>query len=208
LVTFSFLSCPICCKLRRLLQALAPFLAPEDTASLTLTRLAAVGLGKDRAPINAVTFLPDQPRIFTGSSAGDISVWTTTTLGFERYVQAHNFPIQVMRFNRNGTWMVTGDNHGGLKYWDSSLTANEDFRGHRERIGGIECVGGTAAGAPACGRGRRGRPCAAAAWGLRVRAFVDCQRWCCKPALYSVRLPAHMQPSLPPAASPPPTRST
>jgi WD40 repeat protein len=135
--------CPISCKLR-LLQALAPFLAPEDTASLTLTRLAAVGLGKDRAPINAVTFLPDQPRIFTGSSAGDISVWTTTTLGFERYVQAHNFPIQVMRFNRNGTWMVTGDNHGGLKYWDSSLTANEDFRGHRERIGGIECVAGAA----------------------------------------------------------------
>ena len=98
----------------------------------------SVGLGKNRAPIKGVAFVPDQQRIFACSAAQDISVWTSTTLAFERMVPAHNASIQVMRFNRSGTYMFTGDAEGYVKYWESSLTAREDFRAHGEAVNGIE----------------------------------------------------------------------
>ena len=41
-----------------------------------------------------------QPRIFAASAMGDISVWTTGTLAFERMLPAQNAAIQVRRAAR------------------------------------------------------------------------------------------------------------
>ena len=112
--------------------------APRDTSIYALTRLVGLGLGKNRAMINTVTYLPDQHRVFAGSAAADVSVWTSQTLGFERMVPAVNAAITVMRFNHAGTYMLTGDATGGVRYFDSSLQFWEDFRAHRESVNGIE----------------------------------------------------------------------
>jgi WD40 repeat protein len=100
----------------------------------------SVGLGKNKAPVKGVAYVPDQARIFACGAAQEISVWTANTLAFERMVPASNAPFQVMRFNRSGTYMFTGDSEGNVKYWESSLTAREDFRAHSEAVNGIECV--------------------------------------------------------------------
>jgi hypothetical protein len=123
------------------MQALAPHLSLDDgPASLCCSRLMSVGLGKNKAPIKGVAYVPDQARIFACGAAQEISVWTANTLAFERMVPASNAPFQVMRFNRSGTYMFTGDSEGNVKYWESSLTAREDFRAHSEAVNGIECV--------------------------------------------------------------------
>jgi hypothetical protein len=119
-------------------DTLAPFSNPTDVAALCATRLQGVGLSKHRASVNSVVFLPDKDRIWSASTAGDVSVYTSASLAFERMVPAHNAGIKVMRFNHGGTYMVSADVEGTIKYWDSSLTSVEDFRGHREAINGVE----------------------------------------------------------------------
>ena len=160
----------------------------EGGSAAPCTKLLSVGLGKNRCSVNAVAFVPDTPRLFAASAMGDISVWTSSSLTFERMLPAQNAAIQVMRYNRSGTYMFTGDAEGNVKYWESSLTAREDFRAHSEGIHGIECVASFFRRAPT-------RCCVRAAHAAGLRA---------RPA----HQPIISAPPPPCAASRPLTRST
>lgn len=85
---------------------------------------------KLRCALHAVVFMPDKPRLITGSAAGQFNVWHTTTFHYDTVVQAHTRSIRAMRWNRGGEWLVSGDEAGTLKYWGTNLRPQEEFDGH------------------------------------------------------------------------------
>lgn len=136
------------------MQMLSPHFAPLDVASLACTRLIAIGVGRSRMatggtgafgereerrpPAKTLTFCPDQPRIFVGSADGTVGVWNSAGLAFERYLAPHTYAVMSMRFNHAGTFVISTDAGGNIKYFDPNLAQVEDYRGHRDPIVSIE----------------------------------------------------------------------
>lgn len=85
---------------------------------------------KPRCATNAVAFVPDKPRVITGSAAGQFTVWQSQTFTFDALVQAHMRSIRCLRWNRTGEWLVSGDEGGTVKYWQSNLRPQEEFQAH------------------------------------------------------------------------------
>lgn len=48
--------------------------------------------------------------------------------------QAHDGPIRSMRWSHNGEWMVTTDDRGFVKYWQSNFNNVHTFQAHSEPI--------------------------------------------------------------------------
>ncbi len=56
---------------------------------------------------------------------------------FETILQAHDSAIRAMVWSHNENWLVTGDNSGGIKYWQSNMNNLKAFQGHKEAIRNI-----------------------------------------------------------------------
>ena len=48
--------------------------------------------------------------------------------------QAHDTPVRSMQWSHNGVWMVTSDDRGFVKYWQSNLNNVHTFQAHTEPI--------------------------------------------------------------------------
>lgn len=49
-------------------------------------------------------------------------------------IQAHDGPIRSMKWSHNGEWMVTTDDRGFVKYWQSNFNNVHTFQAHSEPI--------------------------------------------------------------------------
>lgn len=78
--------------------------------------------------------MPDARRVLTGSTSGEFTLWNGLTFNFETILQAHDTAVRAMEWSHNGVWLVSADNGGMLKYFQTNMNNLQMFRGHRECI--------------------------------------------------------------------------
>jgi polyadenylation factor subunit 2 len=73
----------------------------------------------------------------TGASSGEFTLWNGLTFNFETILQAHNCSVRSMIWSRNEQWMITGDDKGYVKYWQTNMNNVKMIQGHVEAIRGL-----------------------------------------------------------------------
>jgi polyadenylation factor subunit 2 len=114
-------------------QVLAPLATPTEPATSYCGRHAHTSVNnRVRCAVHAVAFMPDKARVLTGSAAGQFTAWHTGTFNFDTVVQAHLRSIRCMRWSNDGEWLLSGDEGGVVKYWQSNLRPQEEFVAHAD----------------------------------------------------------------------------
>lgn len=55
------------------------------------------------------------------------------------FQKAHDTAVKVMVWSRNDAWMVTADQNGYVKYWQSNMNNVKMFQAHKEPVRAIRC---------------------------------------------------------------------
>ena len=112
-------------------QMLPSFADPASAASGYCARHVHTSVNnRVRCAVHTVAFVPDKPRVVTGSAAGQFTAWNASTFNFDVVVQAHLRSIRSMRWSHDGEWMLSGDEGGVVKYWQSNMRPQEEFIAH------------------------------------------------------------------------------
>ena len=61
-------------------------------------------------------------------------MWNGLTFNFETILQAHDSPIRSLRWSHNDTWMISGDDTGVIKYWQSNMNNLKSVHVHKECV--------------------------------------------------------------------------
>lgn len=101
--------------------------------SLT-TNFAHLSINKLKCPINVVRFVPNGRRLITGTATGEFTLWNGFSFNFETILQAHESPIRTMCWSYDGSFLISADNLGILKYWHPSMNNIFEIQGHEEAI--------------------------------------------------------------------------
>lgn len=111
---------------------LPPHANVNNTAAVTATRFVRTATNKRKCQILKVVWTPDGKRLITGSSTGEFTLWNGTTFNFETIMQAHDSTIRCMSWSRYGNWLLSGDQHGYIKYWQNNMNNVHMFQAHRD----------------------------------------------------------------------------
>jgi len=79
-------------------------------------------------------FTPDGRRLITGSTNGEFTLWSSIYFNFETILQAHNSAVRCMVWSHNGNYLVSGDNSGTIKYWQSNMSELNRIQAHKETV--------------------------------------------------------------------------
>ncbi|KAI9006175.1 WD40-repeat-containing domain protein, partial [Gaertneriomyces semiglobifer] len=77
---------------------------------------------------------PEGRRLITGASSGEFTLWNGLTFNFETILQAHDSAVRTMTWSHNDTWLITGDDSGVIKYWQSNMNNLKAFTAHKETV--------------------------------------------------------------------------
>ncbi|XP_064642094.1 pre-mRNA 3' end processing protein WDR33-like isoform X2 [Lineus longissimus] len=91
-------------------------------------------MNKLRCPIFSLCWTPEGRRLVTGASSGEFTLWNGLTFNFETILQAHDAPVRTMGWSHNDQWMLTADNSGFIKYWQSNMNNVKMFQAHKEAV--------------------------------------------------------------------------
>jgi polyadenylation factor subunit 2 len=91
-------------------------------------------VNKVRCPINVVKWTPEGRRLITGASSGEFTLWNGLTFNFETILQAHDRAVRSMIWSHNDTYMITGDDGGVIKYWQSNMNNLKAIQAHKETV--------------------------------------------------------------------------
>merc|ERR1719498_2250096 len=82
--------------------------------------------------------MPDGRRLLTCSQNGEFTMWNGMSFNFETILQAHNCAIRTAAFSHNENWLISGDDAGTLKYWQTNLNNLKSISGaHSEPVRGV-----------------------------------------------------------------------
>lgn len=116
-----------------LLPPSAPSMRAQPVTS-ACTRYVHHAQNKQKCAINVCRWTPEARRVITGASSGEFTLWNGLAFNFETILLAHNVAVRCMKWSHNGTWMLTSDQSGMVKYWHSNLNHLKAFRAHNECI--------------------------------------------------------------------------
>jgi polyadenylation factor subunit 2 len=108
-----------------------------------LTRWVVNCINKVKSPVLKVAFWADGSRFLT-ASANEFTEWQGSTHNFVGAFPTHAYSITAMRFNHAGSYIVSGDEGGCIKYLTSALSPE-----HEMRADGAAAAAGAGAGAEA-----------------------------------------------------------
>jgi len=120
-----------------LLDFMPPVAYPHLPATSFATKFVHVSSNKIRTSVNCVMFMPDGRRLLTCSQNGEFTLWNGMTFNFETILQAHNGPIKCATFSNNDNWLLTGDDEGNVKYFQTNFNNLRSFQAHKEPITSI-----------------------------------------------------------------------
>lgn len=86
------------------------------------------------SPIFATTFTPNGQRLITGSLYGEFTIWNALAFNFETILEAHNSKILTMKWSHNSKFMISGDEKGIVKYWQSNMNSVKVLNAQRDAI--------------------------------------------------------------------------
>ncbi|KAF7196334.1 Polyadenylation factor subunit 2, partial [Pseudocercospora fuligena] len=89
---------------------------------------------KHRAPVNVVTWTPDGRRLVTGNTSGELTLWNGTGFNFETIFQAHADPIRAAVYSHSDEWLISADQLGGVKYYQSNFNPVTEFDAHGDAV--------------------------------------------------------------------------
>ncbi|SNX81529.1 related to PFS2 - polyadenylation factor I subunit 2 [Melanopsichium pennsylvanicum] len=92
---------------------------------------------KIRCPVNVVKWMPDGRRLLTGSTSGEFTLWNGLTFNFETIMQAHDSAVRAMAWTRSGTYLISADQNGTVKYFQSNLNTLQAFTAHTDSARGL-----------------------------------------------------------------------
>ena len=104
-----------------MLDFLPPVAYPHVPATSFATKFVHVSTNKIRTPVKVVTFMPDGRRLLSCSQNGEFTLWNGMSFNFETILQAHDCAIQAACWSKNENWLLTGDDAGRIKYWQTNL---------------------------------------------------------------------------------------
>ncbi|KAI9101800.1 WD40-repeat-containing domain protein [Phlyctochytrium arcticum] len=111
-----------------------PISYPTNPSTCVTTKFVHTSTNKVRCPINAVQWTPDGRRLITGASSGEFTLWNGLTFNFETILQAHDKAVRTMIWSHNDTWLITGDDSGLIKYWQSNMNNLKVVQAHKETV--------------------------------------------------------------------------
>ncbi|KAI0978422.1 hypothetical protein GJ496_001571 [Pomphorhynchus laevis] len=109
----------------------------DNPVNSVTTKFIRPATNKNRCPIFCVCWTPDGRRLITGASSGEFTLWNGLTFNFETILQAHESSIRAMIWSHNENWMLTGDQSGFIKYWQSNMNNVKMFQAHKEPVRGL-----------------------------------------------------------------------
>ncbi|XP_017494913.1 PREDICTED: pre-mRNA 3' end processing protein WDR33-like, partial [Rhagoletis zephyria] len=118
-------------------QMVPPMYMQENPTNCITTKFVRTSTNKMRCPIFCVLWTPEGRRLVTGASSGEFTLWNGLTFNFETILQAHDSAVKVMVWSRNDSWMVTADQTGYVKYWQSNMNNVKMFQAHKEPVRAI-----------------------------------------------------------------------
>ncbi|KAJ3386646.1 WD repeat-containing protein 33 [Lobulomyces angularis] len=105
-----------------------------DASMSITTKYVHTSTNKQRCPINCVKWTPDGRRLITASSSGEFTLWNGLTFNFETIQQAHEKAVRAMQWSHNENWMISADDSGVIKYWQSNMNNMKEIQGHKDII--------------------------------------------------------------------------
>ncbi|WFD28412.1 pre-mRNA cleavage and polyadenylation factor (CPF) complex subunit [Malassezia nana] len=120
----------------QVIDLLSPVAYTESVSSVGRV-LVHTSTNKVRCPVNVVRWLPEGRRLVTGSTSGEFTLWNGLTFHFESILQAHDSAVRAMAWSHSGTWLVSADQNGHIKYFQHNMNNVQAFVGHRDAIRGI-----------------------------------------------------------------------
>lgn len=106
----------------------------EHPVNAVTTKFVRAATNKSRCPIFCTSWVPDGRRVITGAVSGEFTLWNGVNFSFESILQGHDCPVRSMVWSHKGVWMVTTDDRGFVKYWQSNLNNVHTFKAHDEPV--------------------------------------------------------------------------
>jgi len=106
-----------------------PYGALSNPSEAYTTKFIQASLNREKYPIFKVLWTPEGRRIITGAQSGEFTLWNGLHFNFETIVQAHESATHAMVWSHDEQTMISGDDNGVIKYWNSAismLTQNVD----------------------------------------------------------------------------------
>ncbi|KAK4048730.1 pre-mRNA cleavage and polyadenylation factor (CPF) complex subunit [Microbotryomycetes sp. JL221] len=113
---------------------LMPPHAYTNAATSICSRYVHTSTNKIRCPVNIARWTPDARRVLTGSTSGEFTLWNGLTFNFETILQAHDSAVRAMEWSTSGDWLVSADNNGVIKYFQTNMNNLQVLQGHNESI--------------------------------------------------------------------------
>lgn len=106
----------------------------NDLSYSITTKFEHLSMNKVRSPVHIVRWTPDGRRCMSGTATGEFSLWNGYGYNFETILQAHESSVRTMCWSHSGSFLVSADNLGIVKYWHPSMNNIQIFQGHEEPI--------------------------------------------------------------------------
>ncbi|XP_053201322.1 pre-mRNA 3' end processing protein WDR33-like [Panonychus citri] len=116
---------------------LPPMSYIDNSVNCVTTKFVRTSTNKMRCPIFCTIWTPEGRRLVTGASSGEFTLWNGLTFNFETILQAHDSAVRAMVWSVDDLWMVTADQSGNIKYWQSNMNNVKMFGAHENPIRGL-----------------------------------------------------------------------
>lgn len=98
------------------------------------TKFVHLSSNKAKHSINTVKWTPEGRRLLVASHSGEFTVWNGMTFNFETIMQAHDLAILSLKYSHNDEWLLSGDQSGVIKYWQTNFNNVNIINGHSDGI--------------------------------------------------------------------------
>jgi polyadenylation factor subunit 2 len=94
-------------------------------------------LNKVKHPVNVVKWTPEGRRLLTGSTSGEFTLWNGMGFNFETIMQAHEAAIRAVEYTHTDDWLLSADQTGVVKYWQTNFNNVKEMQAHTEAVRGL-----------------------------------------------------------------------
>ena len=116
------------------LKLMPPAAYDSNISTSYCTKYAHTSTNKVRTPVNCLRWTPEGRRVVTGSASGEFTLWNGLTFNFETILQAHDSAVRCLEWSYSGSWLVSCDQGGIIKYFQPNFNNVSLFNGHTEPI--------------------------------------------------------------------------
>lgn len=89
---------------------------------------------KAKHAIHAIKFTPEGRRLLVASHSGEFTLWNGMSFNFETIMQAHDTAILSLNYSHNDDWLLSGDQEGTLKFWQTNFNNVNIIHAHDDAI--------------------------------------------------------------------------